>query len=182
MEKDKDDLETIDSCFNTENEHWNKFAFKVHCKAIEEGLFSDPVIPLFWIDKAIERFVKGYNTPDATVQEFIQELQAVNLSSSQNSFIFTWVEYYLQNSEFDQDLSSCKKLLSSHVQYQIQQNLPAKVSVRNTRDRLKELVDKELAELPENLKKLEPEKRLNILCKLIPFVMPKLEAVDWEHG
>jgi hypothetical protein len=80
MEKDKDDLETIDSCFNTENEHWNKFAFKVHCKAIEEGLFSDPIIPLLWIDKAIERFVKGYNTPDATVQEFIQELRQLILA------------------------------------------------------------------------------------------------------
>jgi hypothetical protein len=45
---------------------------------------------------------------------------------------------------------------------------------------LKTEIQKELEQLPETLKVLEPEKRLNIICKLIPFVLPKVESVHSE--
>jgi hypothetical protein len=54
--------------------------------------------------------------------------------------------------------------------------------VSSIRETLKELVQKELAALPETLKSLEPEKRLNIVCKLLPFVLPKVEAIHSERG
>lgn len=37
-------------------------------------------------------------------------------------------------------------------------------------------------QLPETLKDLEPVQRLNVLCKLIPYVLPKIEAVHSEKG
>jgi hypothetical protein len=43
-------------------------------------------------------------------------------------------------------------------------------------------MQKELEQLPETLKGLEPVQRLNILCKLMPFVLPKVEAVSHEQG
>jgi len=43
----------------------------------------------------------------------------------------------------------------------------------NIRDTLKDLMQKELEQLPETLKELDPVKRLNILCKLMPYVLPK---------
>ena len=43
-------------------------------------------------------------------------------------------------------------------------------------------MQKELEQLPETLKDLEPVQRLNILCKLIPYVLPKVEAVHSEKG
>ena len=46
----------------------------------------------------------------------------------------------------------------------------------NIRDTLKELMQKELEQLA-TLKELEPVQRLNILCKLIPYVLPKVESV-----
>jgi hypothetical protein len=42
------------------------------------------------------------------------------------------------------------------------------------------MMKKELEKLPEYLETLEPKERLNILCKLIPFVLPKVEAVSSE--
>ncbi len=51
----------------------------------------------------------------------------------------------------------------------------------NIRETLKETMQKEIQKLPETLKELEPVQRLNILCKLIPFVLPKVESIDHEH-
>lgn len=47
---------------------------------------------------------------------------------------------------------------------------------------LKGIIQKEFEQLPETLKELEPKERLNILCKLMPFVFPKVEAVHPTDG
>ncbi len=47
---------------------------------------------------------------------------------------------------------------------------------------LKAIIQKEFEQLPETLKELEPKERLNILCKLMPFVFPKVEAVHPTDG
>ncbi|MEP6466165.1 MAG: hypothetical protein ABJB05_07650 [Parafilimonas sp.] len=50
------------------------------------------------------------------------------------------------------------------------------------RKTLKEIMRKEFEKLPQTLKELEPKERLNILCKLMPFVFPKVEAVHPTDG
>lgn len=56
------------------------------------------------------------------------------------------------------------------------------VITSNLRDTLKSILQKEIAKLPEHLETLEPKERLNILCKLMPFVFPKIEAVHPTEG
>ncbi len=56
------------------------------------------------------------------------------------------------------------------------------VITNNLRDTLKSILQKEIAKLPEHLETLEPKERLNILCKLMPFVFPKVEAVHPTEG
>ena len=50
------------------------------------------------------------------------------------------------------------------------------------RGMLKEIVHKELAALPDTLASLDPAQRLNIVCKLIGYVLPKVEAVKHHQG
>ena len=50
------------------------------------------------------------------------------------------------------------------------------------RETLKDLMQKELEQLPETLKELDPVQRLNILCKLMPYVLPKTESVKHTLG
>ena len=52
----------------------------------------------------------------------------------------------------------------------------------NIRDTLKEMMQKEIESLPDTLKELEPVQRLNILCKLIQYVLPKVESVTHKLG
>jgi hypothetical protein len=50
------------------------------------------------------------------------------------------------------------------------------------RDSLKQIMQKELMQLLEILQKLEPEQRINMLIKLMPFIMPKVAEVSHEQG
>jgi hypothetical protein len=53
------------------------------------------------------------------------------------------------------------------------------VSLRNT---LKLVMQNEIERLPEVLEGLEAKERINILCKIMPFVFPKVEAVHLNEG
>jgi hypothetical protein len=52
----------------------------------------------------------------------------------------------------------------------------------NIRDALKELMQMETEQLPDALKALEPAQRLNILCKLMQYVLPKVESITHKLG
>jgi len=50
------------------------------------------------------------------------------------------------------------------------------------RDALKIIMQKEVEQLSETLKELEPRERLNIVIKLMPYVFPKVETVHLTEG
>jgi hypothetical protein len=56
-------------------------------------------------------------------------------------------------------------------------NKKEQVLTNDLRETLKGIMEREIQKLPETLEKLEPKERLNILCKLMPFIFPKVEAV-----
>jgi hypothetical protein len=45
---------------------------------------------------------------------------------------------------------------------------------------LKDLLHQELENLPEHLNSLEPKERLEILVKLLPYAIPKVEPVHFS--
>jgi hypothetical protein len=47
---------------------------------------------------------------------------------------------------------------------------------------LKGIVSSELERISEILEKLEPEKRADLVLKLLPYVLPKVEAVSMDEG
>jgi len=47
---------------------------------------------------------------------------------------------------------------------------------------LKAIMQKEIERLPETLDGLEPKERINIVCKLMPYVFPKVETVTHYQG
>ena len=56
------------------------------------------------------------------------------------------------------------------------------ILTNNLREKLKSIMQKEIERLPETLENLEPKERINILCKLLPYVFPKVEAVSPKEG
>ena len=50
------------------------------------------------------------------------------------------------------------------------------------RETLKNIMQKEIEKLPETLETLDPKERLNVVCKLMPYVFPKVETVHPTEG
>ena len=180
------EIEGLESYFKTENEHWNGFAFEMLCEVLKEGNFENPETPLQLFDKAVNIFTEQHETPLKAVQEFAALPDKASLNTAQKLFVYEWVYKYVRVSDFGElDLTEVKDLLKSQTERlkndkpQVEYNKPL---TGNIRDTLKEMMQKELEQLPETLKELEPVQRLNILCKLIPYVLPKVESVTHKLG
>lgn len=56
------------------------------------------------------------------------------------------------------------------------------VLIMGLRETLKNIMQNEIEKLPETLEALEPKERINVLCKLMPYVFPKVETVHPKEG
>jgi hypothetical protein len=180
------EIEALESYFKTQNEHWNGYAFSMLCEAMQLGTFENLEMPLAIFDKAVKLFSEHHATPLKAVQLYDSELDKHNLSTAQKLFISERVYKYLRASDFgDMDFSKLNDLLK--VQYEKlkpeSQRVPANTCLtRNIRDTLKQLIKAELEQLPMTLLVLAPAQRLNILCKLMPYVLPKVESINHANG
>jgi len=50
------------------------------------------------------------------------------------------------------------------------------------RDSLKTIMQSEIENLPKTLNKMEAKDRLNVVCRLMPYVFPKVETVNSQDG
>lgn len=56
------------------------------------------------------------------------------------------------------------------------------IAINDLRKELKEILQDELSQLPETLKKLHSKDRVQIVVKLMPYVFPKVENVSPQKG
>ena len=180
------EIEALESYFKTENEHWNGYTREILCEVLQQGNFENPETPLQLFSNSIDIFTEHHETPLKAVQEFAAETDKQKLTPAQKLFVYEWVYKYVRVSDFGElNLSEVKDLLKSQTERlkndkpQVEYNKPL---TGNIRDTLKEMMQKEIESLPDTLKELEPVQRLNILCKLIPYVLPKVESVTHTQG
>ena len=180
------EIEALESYFKTENEHWNGYTREILCEVLQQGNFENPETPLQLFSNSIDIFTEHHETPLKAVQEFAAETDKQKLTPAQKLFVYEWVYKYVRVSDFGElNLSEVKDLLKSQTERlkndkpQVEYNKPLTGNIRNT---LKEMMQKEIESLPDTLKELEPVQRLNILCKLIPYVLPKIESVTHKLG
>lgn len=65
----------------------------------------------------------------------------------------------------------------------MQQPAPRKIlHTTLLRAKLKRKMLEEIEKLPELLEQLEPDKRVDALIKILPFVLPKVEPVEMTTG
>ena len=53
---------------------------------------------------------------------------------------------------------------------------------KEMRSILKDLIYEELDNLPELMESMSPVERVNLLMKLIPYALPKIQSVHMEEG
>lgn len=183
------EVQALESYFKTENEHWNGYALKTIRKALEKQLFSD-------FNKLMQLYELSINIaseshrekPFEGLQLIISEYDKNELTTEQKVYLLEGVFEYLDHTDFDDWYSSeIQDLMKSQIAVynnELKNKLPEynKPLTGNIRDTLKDLMQKELEQLPETLKELDPVQRLNILCKLMPYVLPKTESVKHTLG
>ena len=185
----KKEVQALESYFKTENEHWNGYALKTIRKALEKQLFSD-------FNKLMQLYELSINIasdshrekPFEGLQMIISEYDKNELTTEQKVYLLDGVFEYLDCTEFygwySNEIQDLIKSQISVYNNELKNKLPEynKPITGNIRDTLKGLMQKELEQLPHTLEALDPVQRLNILCKLIPYVLPKTESVKHTLG
>lgn len=57
-----------------------------------------------------------------------------------------------------------------------------KILITDLRDSLKEVIQNELVQLPQQLEALQPKERLSVICKLMTYVFPRVNTVHSKEG
>jgi hypothetical protein len=178
---EKNQIQAIEGYFRTENEHWNGYAFEMLCAALKQPLFENPETPLQLFSTGIDIFTEQYETPLRAVNSFALEVDKQTASLDQKLFVYDWVCKYVRVSVFEKgDTAELIELLKSERE-RLKNSIPEpnKPLVKSLRETLKTMIQQELETLPETLKGLEPAQRLNILCKFLPYALPKVESVHY---
>ena len=173
-----EEIKDLESYFKTNNEHWNSYTFEMLCEVLEDGLFKHPGTALRLFDDCTNIFTQNCAEPLKALQEFDAELAKNKLNLPQMVFVSKWVLKFLRQTCFEEidmtKVNSLLKIQNEKLESKIRPARPAK----DIREELRQLVEIELDSLATTLRKLQPAQRLNILCKLLPFVLSKPDVLD----
>jgi hypothetical protein len=166
-----------EAAITTGNDHFNGYALAFLCKAKEGGKFPD-------LDKAMRLYCEVLNTIQAHHEEPLKGdreadalLDKAGMNDEQRRDIYQAVRAYLVGTEFDVDLSAGIALLKSRTKAK-----EAEPWTKGTREGLQELVRRELEHLPVTMESLEPKDRIAVLCKLLPYALPRLNNVESKEA
>jgi len=167
--------------------HDGNQAKAVYLAAIETETFPDPVQPLQTFTDLRTALMQVSDSPAKVIPVF--EQHTAGMTEAQKLFVAQKVKHYFANTVFGGDeadeesegerLMGIVEPLCAYIARLERAALP---KVRDIRATLKELFRAEIERLPEALNGLEEKDRLVFLCKLMPFVLPKVEAVAATKG
>lgn len=172
---------------NFADTHDGEQAKAVYLAAIETAVFADPVLPLQTFTDLRTALINISSHPAKVIPVFEQHTAA--MTDAQKLFIARKVRAYFANTVFDSNepgeendgitLTGIVEPLNAYIARLERAALPKVADIRTT---LKEVFRQEIERLPEALQTLDDKDRLNFLCKLMPFVLPKVEAVEATKG
>jgi hypothetical protein len=169
------------------DDHDGNQAKAVYLAAIETEVFTDPVLPLQTFTDLRTALINVSKHPAKVIPVF--EQHTATMTDAQKLFIARKVRAYFASTVFDSGeieeenegitLTGIVEPLRAYIARLDRAALPQVADIRTT---LKEVFRQEMERLPEALQTLDDKDRLNFLCKLMPFVLPKVEAVAATKG
>lgn len=180
----------VEQYLNFGSEHDNKHALSVWLEAIKTGTFPDPATPLKVFVDLRNALVQVSGEPAKVISIFEQHTNG--MKEDERLFIARHLLNYFEHTVFDENgdnepetyLTGISKLLDA-----LTARLSREAGITNEdpktgdlRRLLKETVKQEMEKLPEYLQNLEVKDRVNVLCKLMQFALPKVQAVHLTEG
>jgi hypothetical protein len=181
-------VSTIDELLQTKNKHYNKYAQKVVTECISKDIFPDVNTALNTYADCLKLIVCADKPVEAAraVMYRLYHMQTPEFTDRQRYFILQHVADYINpyHATFGKWKLQEKtyEMLKSHIA-RLEKGLGNnRLKTADIMETLKTLMQKEISELPQRLEKLDDEKRLGIICKLMPYVFPKVETVEASRG
>lgn len=187
MKKQKDAaVPDVDQYLNFGSDHDNEHALAVWLEAIKTGAFPDPATPLKMFVELRFGLMKVAEHPAQVIPLF--ERHTGGMNDAEKLFIARHLLQYFEHtvftdaesSEEETYLAGITKPLKAFLEKLGRESGQTKTDLKTAdlRQMLKDVFRDEIGRLPEYLQGLEPKERLNILCKMMPYVLPKVEAVS----
>ena len=186
----KKDTPDVEQYLNFGREHDNKHALDVWLEAIKSNTFSDPAIPLKVFVELRNALLQVSDQPAKVIPVFEQHTN--EMSGAEKLFIARHLLNYFEHTVFTENengetetyLTGISKPLDAlltrlNKETGITNDNPHTNDLRRL---LKDIFRREIERLPEYLQSLETKDRVNVLCKMLPFVLPKVESVHFEEG
>jgi len=186
----KKDTPDVEQYLNFGSENENKHALEVWLEAIKSGTFSDPATPLKVFVELRNALLRVSDQPAKVIPVFEQHTNG--MKGSEKLFVARHLHYYFEqtvfskgeNDEAETYLTGISKPLDALLtrldrEAGITDDDPKTDDLRRM---LKDIFRAEMKRLPEYLQSLEPKERLNFLCKMLPFALPRIESVHFEEG
>lgn len=180
----------VEQYLNFGSEHDNKHALGVWLEAIRSGTFPDPATPLKVFVELRNDLLQVSDQPAQVIPVFEQYTNG--MKGNEKLFIARHLLNYFEHTVFDENddgepetyLTGISKPLDALLtrlskETGITKDDPMTGDLRRL---LKATIKKEIERLPEYLQSLETKDRVNVLCKMLPFVLPKVESVHFEEG
>ena len=180
----------VEQYLNFGSEHDNKHALGVWLEAIRSGTFPDPATPLKVFVELRNALVQVSDQPAQVIPIFEQYTNG--MKGSEKMFLAQHLLNYFEHTVFDENgdgepetyLTGISKPLDALLT-----RLSKETGITNDdpktgdlRRLLKETIRQEMERLPEYLQSLETKDRVNVLCKMMPYVFPKVESVHLSEG
>ena len=183
------EVKTLESYFQTSNDWHNEKSVAVIAEIKRKGLFEEMQTPMDLYNLGIEAFEKDPDSPIKAVEILNQAFAKQGFQEEQSLFILEKIEHYLSYTVWEEIAEEKKEIFLTIFKAEVSsrkgelaKKKPPKPEVQNLRMNLKEILNKELEKLPEYLEELETKDKLNFICKMMPFVLPKVQTVDSEYG
>lgn len=168
----------IDKCLNAGSDHDQEQNLKVLIEVIKSGAFPDEKAALkMFVETRLALFQVAEN-PAQVVPVF--EQHTIGMTDEQKLFLAQKLNEYYLNTVFGDEaeegitLTSITRPLRAYIDRLERTMRPQVADIRAI---LKEAFKNEIERLPGTLAALEDKDRLNFLCKLMPFVLPKITSI-----
>lgn len=115
----------------------------------------------------------------ATLNDIICTFKQLALSEQQQRFILEHSLKYFTDCNFKKKYQPKADIAKALLQLYLQND-----TAKQIRTKMRNMVAKELNDLPNVLERLDDEKRINIVVKLLPYIQPavKQTAINWENN
>jgi hypothetical protein len=180
----------VEQYLNFGSDHDNKHALGVWLEAIKSGSFPDPATPLRVFVELRNALLQVSDQPAQVIPVFEQRTNG--MKGNEKLFIARHLLNYFEHTVFAENengepetyLTGISKPLDALLT-RLSKETGKTNDDPNTGDLrrlLKETIRQEMERLPEYLQSLETKDRVNVLCKMMPYVFPKVESVHLSEG